>query len=94
MGGDRKRVKKLQRKELMKGLDFFFKKMLTSIDPPFSFLMPMRLRSRSSSRCITASTTIFEKNALWLPMSLELSAVAAHFSKTLRISLSIQSYLV
>lgn len=55
--------------------------------PPDSFLIPIMLMSRSSSKSCTASTTIAEKNSLWLAMSLEFMAVPAHLSKYSRILL-------
>lgn len=71
---------------------------LTSRAPPWTFLMPIIFRDSSSSRDMTASTTILAKKSFWLAISLEFKAVAAHFSSSCLCSLkwketkSIQNY--
>jgi hypothetical protein len=45
------------------------------IDPPVTFLIPIRFLSRSDSRCSTALTTISEKNSLYLEIIFELREV-------------------
>lgn len=59
----------------------------TSRAPPWTFLMPIIFRDISSSRETTASTTILEKNSFCPAISLEFSAVAAHFSSSCLCSL-------
>ena len=60
---------------------------LTSSDPPCTFLIPIMLSGSSSSNIETASTTIGEKKSFCLAINFELRAVAAHFSNSLRCSL-------
>ena len=49
-------------------------------EPPATFFTPIIFKLRSSSSDKTASTAISPKNSFWWAMSLEFSAVCAHFS--------------
>lgn len=61
--------------------------LLTSSDPPCTFLIPIMLSGSMSSNRLTASTTMVEKNSFCRAMSFELREVAAHLISKARISL-------
>ena len=50
-------------------------------DPPVIFLIPISLFYKSSSKYKTASTTISEKNSLYLEIILEFNDVYEHLTK-------------
>lgn len=58
----------------------------SSSEPPCTFFVPIIFKGNSSSSCITASTTILEKNCFCWAISFELNVVCAHFSSRLRSS--------